>query len=64
MDNLGFDVVTEETHLTPEPWEVSGVDSVDGVSPAALLVSLPKPEISLECWQHSLLHSNIAWALP
>lgn len=45
MDNLGSDLVTEETHLTPEPWSL---DSVDGVSPAALLPLLPKPEISLE----------------
>lgn len=48
MDNLGFDLATEETHLTPEPWEASSLDSMDGVSPAALLLSLPKPEISLE----------------
>lgn len=48
MDNLGFDLATEETHLTPEPWDMSSLNSVDGVSPAALLPSLPKPEISLE----------------
>lgn len=48
MDNLGSDLATVETHLTPEPQEVPSPAAVDCVSLAALSLSLPRPEISLE----------------
>lgn len=48
MDNLGSDLATVETHLTPEPQEVPSLAAADGVSLAAPLLSLPRPEISLE----------------
>ncbi|XP_052641810.1 EF-hand calcium-binding domain-containing protein 3 [Harpia harpyja] len=48
VDNQGSDLATVETHLTPEPQEVLSLVAVDGVSPAAIPLSLPRPEISLE----------------
>lgn len=48
MDNQGSDLAMVETHLTPEPQEVLSLVAVDGASPAAIPLSLPRPEISLE----------------
>lgn len=48
MDNQGSDLTMVETHLTPEPQDVLSLVAVDSASPAAVPLSLPRPEISLE----------------
>lgn len=48
MDNLVSDLAKVATHLTLEPQEVPSLAAVDDVSLAALSLSLPRPEISLD----------------
>ncbi|XP_049656618.1 EF-hand calcium-binding domain-containing protein 3 isoform X1 [Accipiter gentilis] len=48
VDNQGSDLTMVETHLTPEPQDVLSLVAVDSASPAAIPLSLPRPEISLE----------------